>query len=470
MKKRYRLIFSIITAVVAIALTISATLTIDHVNKTAQRNCFQELERTSYNLAREIKTQMDSDSSMLTALSHSISHYDDLNSVECQNEMDAFMSQFQYASYMAILTPDGQMMKQDGTTTLSPLVYADEVQKGAYISQKCSDFFDDTDSIVYNCTPIKRGNEPMGMLYMVVSLESFPKMYSTDVYDGKTYVYVIDGTSGDFLMDTWHKSLGNISEMTGRELLPGYSVSEASDDVKNGRSGKFGFVSKTTGQVLYMLYAPIGINNWSVMLTVDQESAMELSNDISESLYRLAFIVGAVLLAYMITVTAMIYYLYRKTYRQGREDQITGLLNRNAFERYITANRDTTFEELTCIYMDVNWLHEINNLYGHDAGDQMLRTLARLILAEFPASAVYRAGGDEFVVIYDGKEHDKCPQKTMQIQEQMEELEYSVSAGLVYRRNESGLSRIIKEADEKMLENKKIYYKAHDRRRSRHDN
>ena len=37
----------------------------------------------------------------------------------------------------------------------------------------------------------------------------------------------MDGNNGDILLDTWHDSLGNISELRGRKMLKGYTYEEA---------------------------------------------------------------------------------------------------------------------------------------------------------------------------------------------------------------------------------------------------
>lgn len=69
-------------------------------------------------------------------------------------------------------------------------------------------------------------------------------------------------------------------------------------------------------------------------------------------------------------------------------------------------------KRLACIYIDANGLHEINNARGHLAGDQMLRFIADTLKVSFGEEALYRIGGDEFVVFSEkerivraGKDH-----------------------------------------------------------------
>lgn len=60
-------------------------------------------------------------------------------------------------------------------------------------------------------------------------------------------------------------------------------------------------------------------------------------------------------------------------------DSLTGLLNRNSFERSISEYDKS--EEKTCagLYIDVNGLHELNNKEGHAAGDEMLKFVANAV-------------------------------------------------------------------------------------------
>lgn len=92
---------------------------------------------------------------------------------------------------------------------------------------------------------------------------------------------------------------------------------------------------------------------------------------------------------------------YLEFYQQlALEDSMTGLYNRNAYElriREITLNPPG---EVGFISFDIDRMKEINDTYGHNAGDQAISLVARCIQEVFGESGVcYRIGGDEFCVI-----------------------------------------------------------------------
>lgn len=84
-------------------------------------------------------------------------------------------------------------------------------------------------------------------------------------------------------------------------------------------------------------------------------------------------------------------------------DLLTGLRNRNAFERKTPVHADGCAHSLHCIYLDANGPHEINNAQGHASGDAMLKFIGTAMQEEFGESSTYRIGGDEFVAFISDK-------------------------------------------------------------------
>lgn len=80
---------------------------------------------------------------------------------------------------------------------------------------------------------------------------------------------------------------------------------------------------------------------------------------------------------------------------QSNTDNLTRLKNRRALQhRY----RNGISKDETLIYLDVNRFKHINDSYGHDIGDQVLRSVAKHI-ERFWQGNCYRIGGDEFVLV-----------------------------------------------------------------------
>jgi diguanylate cyclase (GGDEF)-like protein len=88
---------------------------------------------------------------------------------------------------------------------------------------------------------------------------------------------------------------------------------------------------------------------------------------------------------------------------EARVDALTGLANRRALEEIIAAeiSRAERFEhQLAIVLLDLDRFKEINDSFGHAAGDVMLRTVSRLLTSlARQGDTVARWGGEEFVVV-----------------------------------------------------------------------
>jgi diguanylate cyclase (GGDEF)-like protein len=89
--------------------------------------------------------------------------------------------------------------------------------------------------------------------------------------------------------------------------------------------------------------------------------------------------------------------------RKVREDSLTGLLSRAAFEGDLLEMLGSTDGSVCVIYIDVDRFKAVNDSFGHSAGDDVLRLIAGQLQQIAPAGAlVARLGGDEFAVAVPG--------------------------------------------------------------------
>ncbi len=138
-------------------------------------------------------------------------------------------------------------------------------------------------------------------------------------------------------------------------------------------------------------------------------------------------------LSAQVIVAAVIFRLYwQKIYL----DELTGLPNRRALNEALPS-----IHSPFCIAMfDVDHFKKFNDEYGHEQGDTVLRFVASVLEKEFGAN-VYRYGGEEFCVLFEGWGIDRASCATEEARARLASREFTVRAAAVHREETSSKDR-----------------------------
>ena len=142
-------------------------------------------------------------------------------------------------------------------------------------------------------------------------------------------------------------------------------------------------------------------------------------------------------------------------------DMLTGVYNRNEMNVIVdmyASNGEKTSDSLGIIFADLNGLKIVNDEGGHNAGDALLKNAADVLCEVFDEKYIFRAGGDEFAIIIKGISESEIEEKIARIRE-ASELGSSVVP------NSRDIRKALRQADERMYEDKKIYYEMHPEKR-----
>ncbi|MCA1074536.1 diguanylate cyclase [Clostridium bowmanii] len=101
------------------------------------------------------------------------------------------------------------------------------------------------------------------------------------------------------------------------------------------------------------------------------------------------------------------YALYEETVYLSRYDKLTNVYNRRYFEELfnIVLVKAKTYNGIFFVVIfDINGLKPINDTYGHLAGDELIKSFARVLSNNLKVSDIFaRFGGDEFVAVFYGE-------------------------------------------------------------------
>jgi diguanylate cyclase (GGDEF)-like protein len=159
--------------------------------------------------------------------------------------------------------------------------------------------------------------------------------------------------------------------------------------------------------------------------------------------------------------------------RLADEDSLTPVANRRAFVRQLT--RMIAFSQrygvpASVVYFDVNNMKQINDAYGHPAGDAALRHIATVLRDNIRSSDVVgRLGGDEFGVILAQTDETQAHSKAAALAEAIAEtplpwddvsLPVSAAYGVHAFSQTDNAQRAIEAADRAMYEQKRATVQA----------
>ena len=614
-KKRKISKFVAVTMAIFVVLYAVVFSTSLYVQKATEQQCYDTLRKTTENLGKEIKNNTCNNQEQLEIIADVIASRGNIDSDQTKHILKSYMTRGEI-SHLEVLLPDNRVITCDGNyvDASGTLSYAEEVEKGEYVSTNATvDISYGDKKVLKSAVPILQKGETIGILYGITEVNSLPLYYVADSYAENASIYLIDGDSGDFIMDTWHLSLGNIADWS-KHKVKGQKTSEIDTDIKSGKSGYLVGYSERVKENMYLYYTPVGINNWSVMISIPESTVMKIARQTEHAMYGMAIITVAILVAYFVWLLALRkkdierveymlevekslfdahkhtenientlgtvadymkaetafftkvkngiideaycwsnkddfdinaaenkpvkvvipgfngdgtsmkfgkklynlrdcglpydYYIdsyivtsvydvkkrfvgalgvvnmdkvwknadyienvagtfslavnnissYQSLREMGIIDSLTGLLNRNCFERTIENLDKNEYRNVACVYIDANGLHNINNRFGHEAGDNMLKAIAQALQSKFGSDKTYRIGGDEFVAFTFGDSEKQIEENIESIKNDIEKQGYSISYGVSFSEVSTNAERFIKQAERNMLDNKYSYY------------
>lgn len=614
-KKRKISKFVAVTMAIFVVLYAVVFSTSLYVQKATEQQCYDTLRKTTENLGKEIKNNTCNNQEQLEIIADVIASRGNIDSDQTKHILKSYMTRGEI-SHLEVLLPDNRVITCDGNyvDASGTLSYAEEVEKGEYVSTNATvDISYGDKKVLKSAVPILQKGETIGILYGITEVNSLPLYYVADSYAENASIYLIDGDSGDFIMDTWHLSLGNIADWS-KHKVKGQKTSEIDTDIKSGKSGYLVGYSERVKENMYLYYTPVGINNWSVMISIPESTVMKIARQTEHAMYGMAIITVAILVAYFVWLLALRkkdierveymlevekslfdahkhtenientlgtvadymkaetafftkvkngiideaycwsnkddfdinaaenkpvkvvipgfngdgtsmkfgkklynlrdcglpydYYIdsyivtsvydvkkrfvgalgvvnmdkvwknadyienvagtfslavnnissYQSLREMGIIDSLTGLLNRNCFERTIENLDKNEYRNVACVYIDANGLHNINNRFGHEAGDNMLKAVAQALQSKFGSDKTYRIGGDEFVAFTFGDSEKQIEENIESIKNDIEKQGYSISYGVSFSEVSTNAERFIKQAERNMLDNKYSYY------------
>jgi diguanylate cyclase (GGDEF)-like protein len=118
----------------------------------------------------------------------------------------------------------------------------------------------------------------------------------------------------------------------------------------------------------------------------------------------------------------------------GLTDGLTGVNNRRFFDQRLgeeTARAKRTVTPLSCLFIDLDHFKRINDTHGHPVGDEVLKTVGRIIRSQLrTVDVVARYGGEEFVVLLSQTEVQRALEVAERIRRCIHEHKFHARPGM----------------------------------------
>ncbi|TXD98517.1 diguanylate cyclase [Psychrobacter frigidicola] len=122
--------------------------------------------------------------------------------------------------------------------------------------------------------------------------------------------------------------------------------------------------------------------------------------------------------------------------QHANQDELTKLNNRRFGLRQMqqTIMTTSTAQDYSVILLDLDWFKNVNDTYGHEVGDQVLREVAQVLTQAFTDKAIVsRYGGEEFLIVLPDADHDRAMNTAEELRENIAQHVIKTDAGFSFQ-------------------------------------
>ncbi|WP_457284003.1 GGDEF domain-containing protein [Petrotoga sp. DB-2] len=137
--------------------------------------------------------------------------------------------------------------------------------------------------------------------------------------------------------------------------------------------------------------------------------------------------------------------------KDAQIDLLTNIGNRRSYENYISSIKYLKNQKIALVMVDLDDFKEVNDSYGHEKGDTLLKKFAQLCVDNLrKKDSIFRYGGDEFVIILEGVKKEEVYSILKRINRKLkQEMNVTFSAGVAYG-NSHEIDLLFKIADQNL--------------------
>jgi len=289
------------TLVLVLVLFLMVMFMFDFLYRYAEQNSYEQLHFNTSEIKEDINLQMLSDRENLITMANFASKlYSDGESYEL---MFRSFEKIGLLENIGILTPGNTFITKVGFSEInSDISFEEEVQKGMYVSGRVKDITYPENEVIRSAVPITSNGTVVGILYGIINPAKIEERYIQKVFSIGARLIIIEGGTGDYLIDTGKKKYGNLTGLASAPFKDDFSYKSMAEDIFSGQSGYVSFKPHTQNEYYYAHYAPTEIADWQIMLLRPEAVVFKGARETGTYFLLMFAAVAGIMLLYILLV------------------------------------------------------------------------------------------------------------------------------------------------------------------------
>ena len=405
-QKKNGFFITILLLLISLAFIVTVSVVFNNIKTNLEREIISSLSEEAEENAALIEKEIDAKFGVLQSFANELSSTGD--EIEEIRDMKSFVEVYNFRR-MGFVDLNGIAKTTDGFE--KDLSFREFYQVGlkgeSFITESLQETIGDSTEDMINILSVPvydNKGEIKGVLFATYLTEKFHEVIFSDSFQGEGYTYIVAG-DGDVISsygDGMQKEYDNIFIYTGDAAQYDDAIQEKVENDMREKISRVGIGVNEDNDKYFYCYKPLEIEsadmNWYIFSIEPKSVLDERMHPIMRDIQFLTVILICILV--MANIVFLFYNLRRRQelFRLAYKDSITGGDNFSNFKEKAKKYENT---EGYVIALDISEFKLVNNVCGNASGDEVLKVIWDVILANCNDNEqAARVNADRFVIFW----------------------------------------------------------------------
>lgn len=271
--------------------------------------------------------------------------------------------------------------------------------------------------------PVYDNSKIVGVHTCVNKAVDFENLLAVSYFNDEGFSFIVND-EGKCVVDTDMYTLNSDETERAKNKLH----EDIASKIDNGKKHMHGVIVKAIDGVKYWVNStPLEYEGWNLVMVVPCSTINQRSN-------YMIFMSVAILIIIVIISIILLKYLFdmkksseQVVYNLAYIDELTGIWNKNGFELEVERILHIKSENYAMIYFDIDNFKMLNDVYGYEEGDLLLRYTAKVISDNLRTDEVCgRLDGDNLMMLIRYEDNQEIKGRVMYLMDKISSYDFSI--------------------------------------------